>query len=124
MSLDRYTEQIFFKPKPPMKLSNTFPEPSGSDETAPVLKSAADLPTLSEGLRQEAAGAELFAIPESKSPKLCWMERHHITLSEASNTNNRWNAKHRDKVIGYGATHDDALVAAAKSLNVKLWNEL
>ena len=40
------------------KFNNTFPVPSGIEETDPVGMCPADLSTLSEGLRQEAAGSD------------------------------------------------------------------
>ena len=109
-----------------MKLSNTFPEPSGSDETAPVAHSpAGSFPLLNQRGDDEAAGAELFAIPESKSPKLRWMERHHITVrqNDQSAPAKAYEAYYGMDRIATGPSETDALVAAAKSLNIPLWNE-
>ena len=68
---------------------------------------------------------ELFTIPEVKSPRLLWMERHHITTSRGmdAQTSKLWAAHYGMDRIATGPTEDDALVAAAKSLNIPLWNE-
>ena len=69
---------------------------------------------------------ELFSIPESKSPRLLWMERHHLTIREGYNHDDDeaiFQCLHGMKVIGEGLTQDKAITAAAKSLNIKLWNE-
>ena len=72
---------------------------------------------------------ELFTIPETKSPRLLWMERHHLTIEDRGDgiplhaIGRRYKAILGIKTIGYGASINDALVSAAKSLNVKLWNE-
>lgn len=69
--------------------------------------------------------SELFDIPECKSPRLKWMERHHLTIQITTNPPpNTYQAKHGMTVIASGSTPDEALVAAAKSLNIRLWNEL
>ena len=69
---------------------------------------------------------ELFEIPESKSPRLLWMERHHLTvrLSHDHDDEDVWQCLHGMKVIGEGSTQDKAITAAAKSLNIPLWNEV
>lgn len=69
---------------------------------------------------------ELFNIGESKSPRIKWMERHHLRVE--ANPAPRGDSDimqcfHGMTVIGYGPTEDAALVAAAKSLNIRLWNE-
>jgi len=67
---------------------------------------------------------ELFQIDPVKSPRLRWMERHHLTLDRAERDGAIVHiVKHGMMPIGTGQTGDDALVAAAKSLNIKLWNE-
>ena len=68
---------------------------------------------------------ELFQIEPIKSPRLRWMERHHLTVYQNIEmaVDARFTAYHGMAVIGHGATYDDALFAAAKSLNIKLWNE-
>ena len=108
-----------------MNLSNTFPEPSGSDENPPVSKWTADESQSTEGLDSRATGGELFTIPETKSPRLLWMERHHLTTANYTDDKNHLRIavfQHLQRVAN-GDTLDDALFAAAKSLNVKLWNE-
>jgi hypothetical protein len=69
---------------------------------------------------------ELFNIGESKSPRIKWMERHHLTVRDnpANVTDRRFEAMHGMTVIAYGANEDEALVNAAKSLNIRLWNEI
>ena len=67
--------------------------------------------------------SELFEIPESKSPRLLWLEDHHLHLC-ANTISGRWEVSLHSAVIGHGATADDALAAAAKSLNIPLWNEV
>lgn len=67
---------------------------------------------------------DLFNLPESKSPRMKWMERHHLTVTDTgSYAERRFEAVHGMKTIGYGATPDQALFAAAKSLNIRMWNE-
>lgn len=114
-----------------MKISNTFPLPSGSDENPAVVTLPADLSLLSEGLRQEAAAGELFTMPETKSPRLLWIEKHGLTIHHQpfdhagpTDKGERYAAIYNHKSIGLGACLDDALVAAAKSLNIPLWNEV
>ena len=70
---------------------------------------------------------ELFEIPESKSPRLKWMERHHLTVRlshDYDDDEDVWQCLHGMKVIGEGGTEDRAITAAAKSLNIPLWNEV
>lgn len=67
---------------------------------------------------------DLFTIPESKSPRLLWMERHGITTKEY---NGKWHAIKRlspkhVRITG-GDTEDAALMAMAFKLKLKLWNE-
>lgn len=67
---------------------------------------------------------ELFQIEPVKSPRLRWMERHYIKLETAERDGAVVHiAKHGMMPCGTGPTQDDALLAAAKSLNIKLWNE-
>ena len=114
-----------------MKLSNTFPEPSGSDENPPVSKWTADESQSTEGLDSRATGGELFTIPETKSPRLCWLEKHGVTCYKSeydhagpTDPDELWRARiASNPVEGKGATMDDAIVDMAKRLNLKLWNE-
>ena len=68
---------------------------------------------------------ELFDIPETPSPRMRWMQRHHLTVSRKHEEENTYSfvAIHGMTIIGKGATEDEALTAAAKSLNIRLWNE-
>ncbi len=69
---------------------------------------------------------DLFNLPETKSPRLKWMERHYLTVKDSWNYDDDepiFQCLHGMKVIGEGLTEHDAVVAAAKSLNIKLWNE-
>ena len=75
--------------------------------------------------------SELFDMPETKSPRLLWMEKHGLTIHHQPydhagpmDKEDRYAAIYNQKSIGKGSTPDDALVAAAKSLNIKLWNEV
>lgn len=68
--------------------------------------------------------SDLFTLPESKSPRLLWMERHGITTKEH---NGKWHAiKHTSpkhvRLTG-GDTEEAALHAMAYKLQIKLWNE-
>ena len=67
--------------------------------------------------------SELFDIPETKSPRLLWMEKHYLSTANYTDDNNhlRIAVFHHLQRIANGDTLDDALVAAAKSLNIKLW---
>jgi len=68
---------------------------------------------------------ELFDIPENKSPRILWMERHHLKtdIYHDESDNPRIAVLHGMTRIANGLTVDEALVNAAKSLNIKLWNE-
>ena len=67
----------------------------------------------------------LFTIPETKSPRLCWMEQHGFRVVQCNPT--EWGetfaALIGEKVIAYGMNADDALVNAAVKLQLRLWNE-
>lgn len=70
----------------------------------------------------------LFDIPESKSPRLLWMEKHGVWTSKTNfvdfeQPEHAWKAEAAGK-IGVGPTEDDAIVDLAKIMNLKLWNEL
>jgi hypothetical protein len=69
----------------------------------------------------------LFDILETKSPRLLWMERNHITIKSGYNHDDEepiYQALHGMEVAGEGLTEDDAIVNLAKKLNLKLWNEI
>lgn len=72
---------------------------------------------------------DLFAnLPEVKSPRLLWMERHGITIHTAiSSIGSGFVAECKCKsnipLRTKAATEHDALVEMALKLNLKLWNE-
>jgi hypothetical protein len=79
--------------------------------------------------------SELFDIPESKSPRLLWIEKHGIKIidsgidyedcDECEITGNqcfRYYASSGDLASG-GHTKDDAIIALALKLQLRLWNE-
>jgi hypothetical protein len=57
------------------------------------------------------------------------MERNHLSVKPSLlpianlHKDNVFTAFHGMAAVGYGPTESDALTAAAKSLNIKLWNE-
>jgi hypothetical protein len=105
---------------------NNFTPSSDERETPPVVNCHDETSnkTIRDGCDVDSAGGELFAISETKSPRLKWMERHHLTVEKNEFMDNwDYRVKHGMAIIGYGATPDAALVAAAKSLNIPLWNE-
>lgn len=87
-------------------------------------------------------------LPESKSPRLLWMERHGFLTHHAphmDDEDDRWMAiipslEDRGKEIGeimesgcryyeeyvgigYGKTEEDAMIALCEKKGIKLWNE-
>ena len=72
---------------------------------------------------------ELFQIEPAKSPRLKWMERHHIKVEDSPpnvcgiDGSHDFVCFHGMKAIAYGKTPEDAIFKAAKSLNIRLWNE-
>ncbi len=79
--------------------------------------------------------SELFNIPETLSPRLRWMEKHGITIEdggidhddgdECEITGNqcfRYYAICGEQAAG-GHTKDDAIIALAIKLQLRLWNE-
>lgn len=78
--------------------------------------------------------SDLFDIPETLSPRLKWMREHGIVAQFYSldsmppktgwqawvpmSTENAW-----PQATAFGDTEDEAIVALAKKLNLKLWNE-
>jgi hypothetical protein len=74
--------------------------------------------------------SELFDIPETKSPRLIWMDRHGIkviALRTNAKSFNRWMAYRHDRdfinASAYGPTEDDAITLLAVKLGIRLWNE-
>ena len=68
---------------------------------------------------------ELFQIDPVKSPRMRWMERHYLTTQNTVDEHGHllMSVYHGMAKIATGETLDAALVAAAKSLNIRLWNE-
>lgn len=74
---------------------------------------------------------DLFQIPESKSPRLKWMEAHGITVNfvpaDPIAHPAFWNAKATSEskiTMAQGDTEDEALTNLAKRLGIRLWNEI
>lgn len=64
----------------------------------------------------------LFDLPESKSPRLLWMERYKVTVSDCED--GKFARSNYDLYTrGFGLTEDEALANLAIALGVKLWNE-
>ena len=88
---------------------------------------------------------DLFNIPESKSPRLVWMEKHDLlpvagewcwyVWSRADEQEERENCDYmlpcsfwiprdgKPHQVGKGKTEDEAITDWARKNNVKLWNE-
>ena len=78
---------------------------------------------------------DLFDIPESKSPRLLWMEKHGIETwqpeIEDAFDGAKWCAcRESDKdengipsYVGTGDTENDALASLAQRIGIRLWNE-
>jgi len=64
--------------------------------------------------------SELFDIPESKSPRLLWSEKHGVWLLKSTTGYTATAAG----LTGRGATEDDAIVDLAKQMGIKLWSEI
>lgn len=66
----------------------------------------------------------LFDLPESKSPRLMWMEKHGVWTAEITMRGRfQWWEATSNGITGKGATEDDAIVDLAIKLEIKLWNE-
>ena len=63
----------------------------------------------------------LFDIPETKSPRLLWLEKHNIGIIY-DNTKNQFAAIGRQE-SAWGETEDEAITQLALKLGIKLWNE-
>lgn len=71
---------------------------------------------------------DLFDIPETLSPRLKWMREHSMATELIAD---KWLAEvahYQDGILVFldranGDTEDEAIVALAKKLNLKLWNE-
>ena len=73
---------------------------------------------------------ELFDLPETKSPRLQWLEKHGIKVSPSRThgpSHKHWMAYRHDEdfifASGYGETEDDAIAFLAVKLGLRLWNE-
>ena len=76
---------------------------------------------------------DLFDIPESKSPRLLWMEKHGIKTRQLDfpERDYDWMAwRKRDEnangipaISGQGDTEGDAIADLAQRLGIRLWNE-
>lgn len=64
--------------------------------------------------------SELFDIPESKSPRLLWLEKHGIWTSKAESG---WQATAAGIVCKGHETEDDAIVNLSVRMGIKLWNK-
>lgn len=70
----------------------------------------------------------LFDLPESKSPRLIWMEEHGVSTYPPSPALGCWAASRDcdpplDEFVGLADTELDAIADLARKLNLKLWNE-
>jgi len=71
--------------------------------------------------------SELFNIPESKLPRLQWIDKHGVWTSPTKfiddpNPRQAWTATSAG-INGVGPTEDDAIVDLAKHMGIKLWME-
>lgn len=72
---------------------------------------------------------DLFHIPESKSPRLKWMEKYNIKTWFTEGLDYPWCAATEEMILrcsdklGTGDTEDEAITNLAKSLGIRLWNE-
>ena len=67
----------------------------------------------------------LFEMPESKSPRLKWLERKNV-ITECQNwPDDPWEVRVKDDPanFGRGDTEHDAIVDLAKRNGWKIWNE-
>lgn len=68
---------------------------------------------------------ELFTIPESKSPRLKWIENNDIYFEEIKERfGGGFRAVGQGPHVGYGETEDHALRQYAFKNRIPLWNEL
>ena len=71
---------------------------------------------------------ELFDnLPESKSPRLRWMEKHGVTVSELPDDDGEYCAQAKNKrgvtISAYGHDQQSAIAYLATRFGWKLWNE-
>jgi len=75
--------------------------------------------------------SELFDIPESKSPRLQWMEKHGIETAKGNferpsdKSRHEWIAWSNPEIqsTGWGNAEDEAITQLALKMGIKLWNE-
>lgn len=78
--------------------------------------------------------SDLFTIEPSLSPRLAWMEKHRIQTKHAGfgpAVHTQWTAWRNCEIYDHphdgnaaeGETEDEAIVALAQKLGLKLWNE-
>lgn len=71
--------------------------------------------------------SELFDMPETKSPRLLWMDKHGVWTKHYESPsivkNLSWVATAAGKSAS-GATEDESIVNLAMEMNIKLWNEV
>lgn len=65
----------------------------------------------------------LFEIPESKSPRLLWMDKYNIAVEDDPTEKGTFMAFGNVEGSGFGSTQDEAVLAYAKCAGIKLWNE-
>jgi hypothetical protein len=129
---------------------NNFTPSSDERETPPVVNCHDETSnkTIRDGCGVDSAGGELFAIPETKSPRLKWMEKmkadgmltHYaehcdedpwaaiIPFDDHKGTIGdimvEWGGLYDNRdLIGYGQTESDAMIDCAHKNKLKLWNE-
>ena len=68
---------------------------------------------------------DLFAnIPEIKSPRLLWMEKHGITMEHrCSSVKESWTAIKGNTTFRAWTSGDDAIYGLCKLLKIRMWNE-
>ena len=81
----------------------------------------------------------LFDLPESPSPRLKWIAEKQVRTHNHPQSEPPWSAwlpsqdysstwpccydPLQEDMVGQGDTEDEAIIALAKKLNLKLWNE-
>ncbi len=68
------------------------------------------------------SGDELFAIPESLSPKLAWLRRHDLSVRRMPNDTYR--CELNDETFGVGDTELEAIEDFCVKTKLKHWNNL
>jgi len=71
--------------------------------------------------------SDLFNLPESKSPRLLWLEANRIRVDfhEGEHIAHLPGFfAYNEKAGAFGNTEDEAICELAKRLGLRLWNEL